>query len=99
MADGILILDAIHERRMEEGSRALLHALRAAGPQRGKLVWHDKHRPENWRTRQDSLTTRYGERIMARLIARDKRADELRTYRDPCPLCNVRGDIGCGCRR
>lgn len=35
------------------------------------------------------------ERRLALIAERDRLADQLRTHRDPCPMCGVRADYGC----
>lgn len=36
---------------------------------------------------------------LARLAERDRMAETQRTFRDPCPMCAVRADVGCSHRR
>jgi hypothetical protein len=94
--DAIVTADALYAARMAESSRLLLQAMRGGVAATSDLKWTELKRGGEF-IASDTPTARAkaGDRVMARLVARDKRAEEQRTFRDPCPLCAVRGDIGC----
>lgn len=73
----------------------LLAVIRGRAEAPGNLVWRDAWLPLNWRPDPYSATAAHNARRVALLAARDLQADALRTYRDPCPNCGVRADIGC----
>lgn len=109
--DTVTASDMLFRDRMERGSKALVRAMAlerigedpAGLPRKTRpgldLIWpHEKGRC-GWAPDPESATSRRGELTLARLIARDRRADAQRTFRDPCPNCGVRADIGCRHRR
>lgn len=99
---GPLPEDLLQERNFVEGSRMLLSAIeyyhnRAAHglPQRPlpgqRFRWGRMAQPHE-------VTPKAAERrreVLARIEARDARADAQRTRRDPCFRCGTRGDHGC----
>jgi hypothetical protein len=104
---------ALHVTRMGTGSDRLLHAIRVARGEvnhtREKkcfavgddLMWtydyagaprviHGRYAAEAAEWMQRSVTKHETKRAFA---------DTLRVSRDPCPMCGVRGDVGCKHKR
>lgn len=74
------------------GSKLLLDALRTGhGPAR--FAWQHRGNKATWQP-----TGSAAQRI-DKIHERDEMAERLRVSRDPCPVCNTRGDIGCEHRR
>jgi hypothetical protein len=109
--DDILTADRTHAKRMEQGSIWLRDAIalaRANDPGRmsasdvapAALRWFEVVAGPAWQRGPVTAGSRAEmERHVARIQERDRKADSLRVSRDPCPLCAVRGDIGCKHRR
>lgn len=104
--DAILVADEKHRAHMERGSKWLRTAIMRARYDRQTpfvppvdLLWTESPPPVNW-VRQEGALNRQEQVYRVGLIeARERRADQLRVSRDPCPMCAVRADIGCSHRR
>ena len=91
-SDGEMLSDAIN------GSKALLAALESMqGPDR--FLWRERAGNLNWKPNQQSQTTGMMVHRVSLIQEREAHADSLRVYREPCPVCGTRADIGCKHRR
>lgn len=95
MTDAINANDAAYARHMERGSATLLAAMQGRKTSPRDLHWHEKVNQGAWS--QGSMEREY---TRAAILMAEKEAALSRVvYRDPCPLCGVRGDLGCNHRR
>lgn len=100
---------ALHMTRMESGSDRLIHAIRVARGEvrhtREKkcfavgddLMWTYDYAatPRVIHGHYSEIAACEMEHNNAVNAAKRARVDGLRVARDPCPMCGVRGDIGC----
>lgn len=86
--------DILARKAMEDSNKRFLAGLNG-GPVPQNLVWRRQDV-----TRTLTFTPEHSDvRRVTRIQALDRQADQQRVSRDPCPLCNVRSDLGCTCRR
>lgn len=104
--DTLLHLDQLHRARMVEASDLFARAIRyerlgvSANLTPRHLVWRDPHLPKNWVKNANSQVSIHNALRIKLGAERMERADSLRiTNREPCPMCGVRGDIGCKHKR
>ena len=80
------------------GSTALLAAL-ATGHGPDRFIWPQRPGAANWTANRESQTTGMMVHRVSLIQEREAHADSLRVYREPCPVCATRADIGCKHRR
>lgn len=88
--------DAEHKNNMERGSRWLLEALKNGETDHKDFRWVNRVTGAVWQPGQEPREYRSkGYQRALNSAAEKESALARRVYRDPCPVCNVRGDIGC----
>lgn len=90
--DPILVQDEAIADHMKKANTAFLRALHT-GQGSTDLRWEAPRKTHN-----TGPLTRETE-VAARMREKHDFVNTLRVSRDPCPMCNVRGDIGCKHRR
>ena len=103
----------VHAMRMERGSDMLANALRLARGEYhhrllkkalpgDDLIWSSQNETypvQRTHGHYSELAAREMERNCAIIAERKAHIESLRVSRDPCPMCGVRGDVGCKHRR
>lgn len=95
----LLESDVIFLEAMERADEAFLRALRGYPVEgyRPRSIYTPLNIPPS--QAEASVRRRQEAASLAALKAERDRVERLRVTRDPCPLCAVRGDIGCKHRR
>jgi len=113
MMDAITISDQEHATDMARGSAFLLNAMKLERGEfyhrpvgkafaRTDFLWSKTGNPQNQWTgdgRYKAWKEAQQERVRIATEEKNRLAEANRVSRDPCPMCGVRGDIGCKHKR